>query len=106
MKDEHLIIGGGPVDGSGSAPEGQDETAPNPPAAPALSTPLLIVHLSPEGFLEVAVNIPPDGGLVRYHDAAHVLKLHAALRLGHAMLESLLDGLPLSATKEGEQQPS
>lgn len=92
MIDDHGVpILGGPV------------PPPDEVATRAASIPLIVIRINPEGFLEAFVNVPPDGISILYQDADHIVKLHGLLQVAGALVETLLQDLPMSVSQGGEK---
>lgn len=68
--------------------------------------PLIVIRLTPEGFLEGFAIAPPDGTRILYASDDDVKSLHTTLSLAGALIDSLLEGLPLTGRVEGEGEPS
>lgn len=78
-------------------PKGPEERALPP------RQPLVVIALSPEGFLEAMVNVPEDGTQVNYQSVEHIRSLHTTLTVAEGLIHELIEHLPLTAAGIGEK---
>jgi hypothetical protein len=67
----------------------------------AAVVPLVVVHMTPEGYLEAMVNTPPNGLPMLFQGADHIANLNTTLETAIELLRSIRESLPMTASADG-----